>query len=201
MKEQIRAERPECGPYQEILALFGAGVDVQLTHEMIRIKPLTMRDLPVFMQWYSRSDFSGEGEVLPDVAHANARVIEMLTGRSLGWLDALAEDEFRGVVKAAIEANPTLFERVQSAVPRDLRGADIAAQGNAIQLSIARLVEAGHSLQDIQGYTLQQVDILCRAHARLAEERQINALVASRGGQVDAASFRRLIDQLKRDLK
>ena len=69
-------------PYEDLAALFGATYEVQLSSETIHIKPLVLRDLPLFMQWYARADFSG-GEIGAEAVEANARVLEMLAAVGL----------------------------------------------------------------------------------------------------------------------
>lgn len=185
--------------HEDLAALFGATYEVQLSSETIHIKPLVLRDLPLFMQWYSRADFSG-GEIGAEAVEANARVLEMLTGFDMGWLNGLPDEDLRKVLEYSTAANPTLFKKGGGEEGAASMSLGVKEQQKALCVSVAQLVEAGHLLGDIQGYTLQQLEILSRAHARLAAERQISLLVAARGGHVEAKSFQQIIGQLKRDI-
>lgn len=184
---------------QSLCELFGAAFEVRLSRETVLIKPLVMRDLPAFLRWYEKCDFSAERDLVADAAEANIRVLEMLSGRPFEWFDELGEEDARLLVQAVLALNKALFEKSDAPRGASLQQAQ-SDGGKALQLAVAQLVEAGHRLEDIQGYTLDQVDILCRAHARLAADRQVNALVASRGGQVDAESFKRIVAELNKSV-
>lgn len=184
---------------QSLCELFGAAFEVRLSRETLLIKPLVMRDLPAFLRWYEQCDFSAERDLVAGAAEANIRVLEMLSGRPFDWINQLGEEDLCHLVQAVISINKALFAK--SEAPRGASLQQVQSDGGkALQLAVAQLVEAGHLLQDIQGYTLDQVDILCRAHARLAADRQINALVASRGGQVDGESFKRIVAELNKSV-
>lgn len=184
---------------QALCDLFGAAFEVRLSRETVLVKPLVMRDLPAFLRWYEKCDFSAERDLVSGEAEANIRVLEMLSGQPFEWINSLEQDDLCTLVKAVVALNKALFEKSDAT-----RGASLqqvqSDGGKALQLAVAQLVEAGHRLQDVQGYTLDQVDILCRAHARLAADRQINALVASRGGQVDAESFKKIVAELNKSV-
>lgn len=200
MSEETTQEAFEDGPYHQLAALFGARHQVCLSVGTIEIEPMTLRRFPTFMQWYARADFSGE-EIGPEAEEANARVFEMLTGCSHDWLSALPEDDLKQVVMHVFEANPTLFKKNGAeGGPASIGGIDVREQEKALCVAVAQLIEAGHRLRDIEGYTLHQFEILSRAHARLAAERQINSLVAARGGQVEVKSFQQIIGQLQKDI-
>lgn len=185
---------------RDLYAIFGAEVQVEVASELVSIKPLTLGQLPAFLSCYQASQFADTSEGDPGFPPSGGeiRALEMLTGRAFGWLNSLADEDLQRLVEAAVMANPTLFEKGE---PQGLAaggGQGLDQRGKALQLAIAQLVEAGHPLSAIRDYSLQQVDVLCRAHACLAAERQISAVVAARGGQATADGFRKLIGELQK---
>lgn len=62
---------------------------------------------------------------------------------------------------------------------------------------IAVLVESGHSLNDLRHYTLSQIDVLARAHSKLARRRLRDACIAARAGQAESKAFAGFLKQLE----
>lgn len=200
MIEQILAGHAERDPYQELADILGLPYDVSLAGGPKSIKPLVLRDVPVFMRWHARSNFSGS-DLSPEEVEANGWVIRLLVGRSAEWLNSLSDADLAAVLDAAILANATLFKQRDDDKPGLAAVLGAAEQQKALRVAVAQLVEAGHRLHDIAGYTLRQIDLLSRAHARLAAERQISALVAARAGAGSAKVFKDIVGQLTDDIR
>lgn len=197
MSSEQRAYGQESETIRELYEIFGGLHEVLIDGEAVFIKPLTLGNLPAFLAAYSRSDIPDNAEEADVVPGASIRAIEILTGRDSEWLQSLSEQSMERVMRTVVDANPTLFGAEEPGRLMHIPRGRIEENSRALQLSIAQLVEAGHSLSCIQGYTLKQVDVLCRAHARLAAERQINAMVAARAGQAVDRDFKEVVGSLK----
>ncbi|PLX73058.1 MAG: hypothetical protein C0607_14900 [Azoarcus sp.] len=186
----------------DLLAIFGACSSVEVEGRQVLIKPLRIGELPGFLQWYDLWRGKGDGPEARDRVRAEAevRVVEILTGEDRGWLYSLSDADLDRVVGTAFAANPTLFASNEKAevVPGQMwTEPPRKRKEGSLLVSIALLVEAGHSLSDIKDYTLQQVDILSRCHSKIAADRQINAMAAARSGQIDGKKFGEIVKDIE----
>lgn len=62
---------------------------------------------------------------------------------------------------------------------------------------MARLIESGHRLEDLKGYTLAQVNLLLGAHQNLAQMRLHDELIIARAAQATPEGFRSVEASLK----
>lgn len=204
-------------------ALFAAPAVAVVRGEPVRVRGITLEELPACLRLYSQRPAAmggadageldaetGErvGEGVGEVAGQHppaeplgpeawgeqfAALLATLCGRPAAWLVTLDDDEFDRLCSAMWHANRVLFD--DGAAGR--RGPRGAGRRVSWATAVAQLVEAGHRLADVRGYTLAQVEQLAAAHARLAADRRLDDIAIARAAQADQKSYRRIVAQLE----
>lgn len=181
------------------------GLPMVLTIEGVRyeILPITLEEFPYFCQ--NMKDFQNALDAPDDVElkivglEAELKVIEQITRQSVDVFISLDEGVQKALVEAGKRANKVLFDNSSDpkwqtpGTPRRPR----IEKDEALDVMLASLVEAGHRLEQIKRYTLTQVAAFSHAHGKLASERQIRAMVASRAAHLKSEDFRRLVSDLQ----
>lgn len=185
----------------ELAEILGLPYTVKIGEREVSIQPVTLRELETFNRHQEaiRAARQTDDEATRAAGRlAEEAVVELVTRHSFADLVALPDEERAALLDAAAMANAVLYEG---------RGSEGHAQDGGEQggsgdwsAAISTLLENGHKLTDIGDYTLGQVKAFCRAHARLAAERQIGALVASRAGQIEGKDFRKIVAELQRSV-
>lgn len=184
----------------ELCDVLGMPRVVRIEGVSYEILPITVEELPEFrrnmatVQAASVTPDDLEAKRLGD--NASCRVIELVTRQSFDVFESLPVSVRDALLDAGYRANWVLFGngRLHGEVSQKGR----STGSDEIDVALAVLVEAGHGLDAIKGYTLSQVAVLSRAHAQLAAERQISAMVAARSGQVKSEDFKRMVSDLQR---
>lgn len=186
----------------ELAEILGLPCTVEIGGREVSIQPVTLRELETFNRHQAAIQAAREAddEATREAGRlAEAAAVELVTRHSFAELIAMPDEERAALLDAAATANAVLYFEgdgwADDEGARRQRGG-----GNDWSAAIATLVEAGHALADIGDYTLGQVKAFCRAHARLAAERQIGALVASRAGQIEGKDFRKIVAELQRSV-
>lgn len=190
----MNASNPPSDVAQVIDEMFGAPHVAQLTIGPVSIAPVTLGELPALLALLSHQERQDSGS--PEEQEACARVMEFVSRQSRAFIATLSPEDQVTLLDVAYQANPTLF-RKPSPGGRTRRGSSSSA-ANGLQESIALLLECGHSLAAIAGYTLAQIERLTLLHSRLAAERNINSLVVARAAQAETNGYKNFAAALKR---
>lgn len=173
----------------ELEELLGAPYRVTLSGGEVAVTPLKFGDLPELLRcldaWHSE----------PPTADGDLHLLELTTGLQAGFLKTLTDADLEALLEASKAVNPTLY--------REGTGAALARRPSApggIETAVALLIESGHTLKAVEGYTLAQIDRLSLAHARLAAERRIDELMITRAAQADSKGFKHAVASLQRSL-
>lgn len=178
----------------ELDALFAAPVCPTVRGERLQVRGVRLDELPAFLRLHAARPAASGAEAVPAWDGEMLELFARLCGRPLEWFASITEDEAETVFAAVQEANRTLFD---GGAPRT--GARSPA-GKPLSWSaaVAQLVECGHTLDAVRGYTLGQVERLLQAHARLHTEQRIDELSIARAAQADRKGFKAAMDALER---
>ncbi len=185
-------------PADELDALFAAPVLATVGGQCVHVRGVAMGELAQFLRLYERSQAGAEPDSAEEEADAAAWLAEMqamaaaLSGWPLEWVEALDDEGLAQMFDAMGRANRVLFDtgRPRSG-PRSATAHTWATAG-------AHLVECGHALEALRGYTVGQVEQLMMAHARLAAERRIDELTIARAAQADTKGFKNAVAALEK---
>lgn len=178
----------------ELDALFAAPVPVCLRGEWLDVRGVWMCELAELLRLTGGAEGSTDGDIEAGWQGPMLDLLGRLCGRDPDWLASLAEDEAERLFAAAEEANGALWRDATS------RARYAAGDNRPVSwaTAVARLVEAGHRLDDVARYTPAQVDVLLQGHARLRAEQRIDELSIARAAQATDKGFRGAMDALKR---
>ena len=109
------------------------------------------------------------------------------------WIGALADDDQDALFAAMWQANRILFDPAAGVRTGPRSKADAISWATAAAL----LVKAGHRAEDIERYTLAQIEQYMAAHQRLAADRRIEALSIARAAQAETKGFRQFLRSLE----
>lgn len=169
----------------DVAAVLGLPAMVMVAGEAVRVSGVLFADLPQLAEEAAAAGATGGEDTL------FLSVLNRSVKRSPDWWAGLAEAEFDAVMEAFYRVNSPLFETAQP-----------AAAGRAETASwvdvVARLVQAGHSIAAIKGYTLLQMDVLSKALDRVDADQALDALSIARTAQADDKSYRKVLADMRR---
>lgn len=180
----------------ELDALFAAPVRVTVGGRQVAVRGVWLGELAEFLRIYADKPAEGTPDDAPEVAAWAARilcVLSRLSGEDQAWVAGLPEAELDALFGAMWQANRVLFE-AGAGVRHGPRG---AREHISWATAAAVLIEAGHRPEDIERYSLAQVEQYMAAHARLAADRRVEALSIARAAQADAKGFRQFLRSLE----
>lgn len=185
-------------PADELDALFAAPVLATVGGQCVRVRGVAMGELAQFLRLYERSHAGAEQDGAEQLAETAGWLAEMqamaatLSGWPLEWIEALDDEGLAQMFDAMGRANRVLFDsgRPRSG-PRNEKTYTWAT-------AVAQLVECGHALEAVRGYSVGQVEQLMMAHARLAAERRIDELTIARAAQADTKGFKNAVSALEK---
>lgn len=176
----------------ELDLLFAAPVRVTVGGESVAVRGVVLDELAGFLRLYD--DQPDEASTEAEIDAWNTRMLAMLArlcDRPVQWLDTLAEDQLGTLFAAMRRANAVLFG------PQPARGGPRTGRGNSWATVVAQLIECGHTLHTVRGYTLAQIEVLSAAHARIAVDRSLDALGIARAAQATTKGYRQAMADLK----
>lgn len=183
----------------ELDALFAApvrvtvgGKPVAIGGRLVEVRGVRLGELAEFLRLYADKPADGVADDAPEVAAWNARVLRVLSqlsGEPEAWLAALDDEQLDALFAAMWQANRVLFEP-GAGVRKGPRG---AREQISWTTAAALLVEAGHRHDDVERYTLVQIEQYMAAHARLAADRRLEALSLARAAQADQKGYRNVL--------
>lgn len=185
-------------------ALFAAPVRVTVAGEVVRVRGVVLDELADFLRLYDRAPGNAGGaeadgeagtedpDAVRDWAADLLAMLARLCDRPLDWLQQRADDELEALFAAMRRANAVLFE------PQPARHGPRGNRGHSWATAAAWLVECGHSLHQVRGYTLGQIEQLTAAHARLAADRRIDELSIARAAQAPQKGYRAALKSLEK---
>ena len=185
----MQATIPSKSLRTELEELLGAPYRVTLSGGEVCVTPMRFGDLPELLRCLD----AWQRE--PATADGDLHLLELTTGLEADFLKTLNDADLEALLAASKAVNPTLY--------REEAGAVLTRRPSApggIETAVALLIEAGHTLAAVEGYTLAQIDRLSLAHARLAAERRIDELMIARAAQADSKGFKHAVASLQRSL-
>ena len=180
----------------ELDALFAAPVRVTVAGRRVAVRGVCLGALAEFLRVYAAKPAEGAADDAPEVAAWAARILRVLSqlsGEPEPWLAALDDAQLDTLFAAMWQANRVLFEP-GAGVRHGPRG---AREHISWATAAAVLVEAGHHPEDIERYTLAQIEQYMAAHQRLAADRRIEALSIARAAQAETKGFRQFLRSLE----
>lgn len=186
----MQATMPRKGLRTELEELLGTPHQVELSVGAVTVTPLKFGDLPELLACLDAQQEESGGA-------AFSRLLELSTGLQADFIASLGEEDLIALMAASKAANPSIYREA----PASARMPSGARAKGGILDSVALLIESGHTLEDIKGYTLSQIECLGLAHARLEAERRINDLCLARAAQADGKGFKNTVARLEQSLK
>lgn len=177
-------------------ALFAAPVRITVAGQAVAVRGVWLGELPEFLRLYAAKPADGTPDHAPAALawlDGIVGVLARLSGMSPHWIGALADDDQDALFAAMWQANRILFDPAAGVRTGPRSKADAISWATAAAL----LVEAGHRAEDIERYTLAQIEQYSAAHARLAADRRLEALSIARGAQADAKGFKQFMRALE----
>ncbi len=182
-------------PADELDLLFATPEHLTIGGRAVVVRGVTMAELPAFLRLYARMPADGADPESAEFVVWTADLCELLAQLSeqdIGWVNGLSEDAIGELFGAMRRANRILFESAP------LRRGPRSRRKLSWATAVAGLVESGHSLDAIRGYTLAQVEQLTAAHARISADRAIDALSIARAAQADNKGYRRALQSIEK---
>lgn len=176
-------------------ALFAAPVRVAVGGKRVAVRGVWLGELADFLRLSARKPAEGAAHDAPEVIDWMAEIVQVLArlcGETVEWVTALDDASLDALFAAMWEANRVLFEPGAGARTGPRGGASISWATAA-----AVLIEAGHRPEDIERYTLVQIEQYMAAHARLAADRRLEALSIARASQADQKGYRSFLRTLE----
>lgn len=176
----------------ELDAIFAAPVQVTVRGERVMARGVRLDELPAFLRLYARQQVAGALEETAGWEEMLA-LFAKLCDRPVEWLVALEEGELGRIFAAVEAANSGLIGA------GGLRAGLQAGGGKPLPwaVAVAQLVERGHALEAVRGYTLGQVERLLQAHARLSADTRLDELTLARAAQADRKGFKGAVEALE----
>lgn len=180
-------------------ALFAAPVRVTVAGRPVEVRGVWLCELPEFLRLYARKPADDAPDA--DLAtHAWTMdvigVLSQLCGQPVEWISTLDEADQEAIFDAMWRANRVLFQP-GSGLRTGPRSGQHSGDSISWATAAALLIEAGHRAEDIERYTLAQIEQYMAAHARLAADRRLAALSIARAAQADAKGFRQFTRSLE----
>ena len=177
-------------------ALFAAPERVTVAGRRVAVRGVWLGELAEFMRLYAAKPADDAAMDSPAAAAWSADIVAMLSrlsGEPEDWLFALADEELDQLFGAMWQANRILFEP-GAGVRQGPRG---AREQFSWATAAALLIEAGHRHDQIERYTLAQIEQYRAAHVRLAADRRLEALSLARAAQADQKGYRNVLRTLE----
>lgn len=181
----------------ELDILFPAPVMLQVGDESIPVLPLTahqfapmMRAIQPVIEAFRFDSKEVDVDALMDNPAA-LQIIGIGIERDVAFVARLKRNEQLNALLLVLGVNPDFF------FPEVADAADEASHDNDFSDTFQRLISAGHSWADIQGYTLAQIRLFDAAAGRLQRGAQRVALLSARAAWSDASVYRGLLDALE----
>lgn len=173
-------------------ALFAAPERVTVAGREVAVRAVRLGELAGFLRLYAAKPADDAAMDSPAAAAWSADIVTMLArlcGEPADWLFALADEELDQLFAAMWQANRILFEP-GAGVRQGPRG---AREQISWATAAALLIEAGHRHDEVERYTLAQIEQYMAAHARLAADRRLEALSIARAAQADQKGYRNVL--------
>lgn len=170
----------------DIAAVLGLPVFVTVAGEPVRVSGVLFAELPQLIDEAAGVEAAGGESTL------FMRVLNRSVQRSADWWAGLAEADFEALMEAFHRVNAPLFD----GAPRTI-STEKTEPSSWIDV-VARLVQAGHSIAAIKGYTLLQMDALSKAYDRIEADRAVDALSIGRAAQADDKSYKKVLADMRR---
>lgn len=185
---------------QSLKELLGLPWPCHLSTGTVMLNPITLAGLPDLIELLSLSSAMPEDdESIEDRLEVALALVALMSGLDPADIAALSDSDFAFLEAACRAANPSIFG--DASLPRARAKGAAGRQGlRSIETSVALLVERGHRLEDIKGYTLAQIERLSLAHARLAAEQRINDLVIARAAAASEKGYKATSQSLQQAL-
>ncbi len=179
---------------QTLEGLFGEPYPVHLNGVLEWIAPITIDRLLAMRR--VRAMLAAEAPRSDDTAVrqvADIQLLALASGLAAAKIEALSDDNLARLREEIERINAPVFGHGTAPNGDPSEDADPADSLTAI----AMLVESGHSLAAVRGYTLAQVRLFAQCHARLAAERSINELCIARASQADSKVYQGFAERLE----
>lgn len=173
-------------------ALFAAPERVTVAGRTVAVRAVRLGELAGFLRLYAAKPADDAPMESPAAVAWSADIVAMLSrlcGEPEDWLFALADEELDQLFGAMWQANRILFEP-GAGVRQGPRG---AREQISWATAAALLIEAGHRHDEVERYTLAQIEQYMAAHARLAADRRLEALSIARAAQADQKGYRSVL--------
>lgn len=176
----------------ELVELFAQYLQTEIAGEQVLVRALELREIVAL--WSNDGLVSDTDNPAAELVVGSRLLALSVMKPGRDWIESLGDDDLAKLFDLVNRANRALF------APPPPTHAEPGARQPTWSDAIAQLVEAGHSLAAIERYTMNQIDLLAAAHARLAIERKLDEVTLARAAQADKKGFREVLSGLKKAL-
>lgn len=184
----------------ELDILFPAPVMLLAGGEQIQVAPLRVRQFAAMMRAIQPviGAFRVDSQEVDVAALLDSpdtlQIIAAGIGRSTQFVSLLGRKQQLNALLLVLGANPDFFFPDAPAAGDD--DAENAQSVAGLADVFQRLISAGHSWSEIQGYTLAQVRLFSASAGRLAREDDRTAMLTARAAWSDAPVFKGVLEAL-----